>query len=161
MQQTQNDSVFDSLYESIKEDLSVYSCNLITNLKAAADEIQLETRKCDDYNKYEISFIYDKVDMLSRKIKFYYHEPLNSMLNEIMEEKEKIEKKLDTVGLLESEDVEMINYYLVYLSASLNLDLNLERYSSSTILYVFKDVYEKIISGKFVDQFKTEKIKGK
>lgn len=161
MQQTQNDSVFDSLYESIKDDLSVYSCNLITNLKAAANEIQSETRKRDDYNKYEISFIDKKIDMLSKKIKLYSHNNLNPMLDKIINEKQKIESKLNNVGILDNEDVDLINYYLVYLSACLNLDLNLEKYSSSTILYVFKDVYRKILSGNFVDEFKTEKVKGK
>lgn len=160
MQQTQNDSVFDSLYESIKDDLSVYSCNLITNLKAAANEIQSETRKRDDYNKYEISFIDKKIDMLSKKIKLYSHNNLNPMLDKIINEKQKIESKLNNVGILDNEDVDLINYYLVYLSACLNLDLNLEKYSSSTILYVFKDVYEKIISGNFIDEFKAVKTKG-
>ena len=41
------------------------------NLKAAANEIQSETRRRDDYNKYEINFIDKKIDMLSKKIKLY------------------------------------------------------------------------------------------
>ena len=89
MQQTQSDSVFDSLYDSIKDDLSIYSCNLITNLKAAANEIQSETRRRDDYNKYEINFIDKKIDMLSKKIKLYSHNSLNPILDKIIKEKKK------------------------------------------------------------------------
>lgn len=156
----QNLYVFDRCYNDIKSDLSIYSCNLITNLENAVLDFNNISLLKNEKNRYSINFIKDKIDVLKRNITKNKHSILQDEFYYILECQNKIKEKERMKIYLETKDFNLINYELIKIYSCLNFDLNFEGFSPSCIKYVFDSVCSDVISGNFVDKYNCELIKG-
>lgn len=156
----QNKEIFNRYYQDIKDELSIYSCNYITNVSSAIDEIQNDTTQKTDYNRYDMNFIDKKLSILKRKISDNQHSVLQSDLDQALQQRDRINEITKNKRYLESKDVNLLNYYLIKLFACLNFDLNFEGFSPECIQMVYDSIYNSVIRGCFVDNYKQELVKG-
>lgn len=156
----QNNIIFNRCYQDIKDDLSIYSCNLITNVSSAVEEIKNDIDDKKDYNRYNMKFIDKKLNILKRKISDNQHSVLQGDLDQALQQRDKIDGLIMGKRYLETKDVDLLNYYLIELFACLNFDLNFEGFSPKSIQIVYDNIYNSVIRGCFVDNYRQELVKG-
>lgn len=156
----QNIGIFDRCYNDIKSSLSIYSCNLITNLRNAVVDFKNISLLKNENNRYNVNFINSKIDVLKRKFLGNKYKVLYNEFLCVLEQQNRVMEKIRMKRYLESKDVNVLNYHLIKLYSALNFDLNFEGFSPSCIQSIFDEVYFNVVRGTFKDNYKVEFVKG-